>query len=297
MRGQEAAGERVLVWELLVQPGFCTKAVGNGRAEAMGLRRSDLLTKGNGSMIRAVLFDLGDTLLDFQPMDRLALFRGVAETTYSFLRSRGCALPGFGTYYRRHIWAVRWAYIWATVRGREIDSVRTMQRFCGKQGYPTDEEFITDLLWMWYQPIIPRSSVAADVIPTLRSLRDAGLKMGIVSNTLLPGRILDRHLEMEGLKEFFPVRVYSSEITYRKPKPIIFRAALAEIAAGADECLFVGDMVKTDIAGARRVGMRSVLRRTARKQDYAAADHVIECIGDLRQLVLGQQRGAEVARQ
>lgn len=248
-------------------------------------------------MIRAVLFDLGDTLLDFQPMDRLALFRGVAETTYRFLKSRGCALPAFETYYRQHIWAVRREYIWATLRGREIDSARAMQRFCAKQGYPTDDAFITDLLWMWYQPIIPRSSVAADVIPTLQSLRDAGLKMGLVSNTLLPGRILDRHIDLVGLKEFFPVRVYSSEITYRKPKPIIFRAALAEIAVRADECLFVGDMVKTDVVGARRVGMRSVLRRTARKQDYGAADHVIDCIGDLRQLVLAQQRAAALAHQ
>lgn len=246
-------------------------------------------------MTRAVLFDLGDTLLDFQPMDRLALFRGVAETTYGFLQSRGCVLPPFATYYRQHIWAVRWAYVWATLRGREIDSARAMQRFCSRQGYPTDEAFITELLWMWYQPIIPRSSVAADVIPTLQALREAGLKMGLVSNTLLPGYVLDRHLDLVGLKEFFPVRVYSSEITYRKPKPIVFRAALEQIAVGVDECLFVGDMVKTDIVGARRVGMRSVLRRSARKQDYSAADHVIDCIGDLRQLVLGKELATQLA--
>ena len=236
-------------------------------------------------MIKAVLFDLGDTLLDFQPMDRPALFRGAAEATYGFLQGRGCVMPSFATYYRRHLWVVRWAYVWATLRGREVASVSAMQRFCGKQGYPTDEAFITELLWMWYQPIIPRSSVADDVIPTLRSLRDAGLKLGIVSNTLLPGRVLDRHLDRVGLKEFFPVRIYSSEITYRKPKSIIFLAALAQIAVDADECLFVGDMVKTDIVGARRVGMPSVLRRTARKQDDSAADHVIDCIGDLPQVV------------
>lgn len=243
-------------------------------------------------MTKAILFDLGDTLLDFQPMDRPALFRGVAETTYGFLERRGCALPAFATYYRRHIWAVRRAYVWATLRGREIDSVRAMQRFCAKQGYPTDEAFITDLLWMWYQPIIPRSSVARDVIPTLQRLRDAGLKLGIVSNTLLPGRILDRHLEMVGLMEFFSVRVYSSEVTYRKPKPIVFQTALEQIAVGAAECLFVGDTVKTDIVGARRVGMPSVVLRSARKQDYSAADHVIDCIGDLVPLVLGGEVGA-----
>jgi putative hydrolase of the HAD superfamily len=248
-------------------------------------------------MIKAVLFDLGDTLLDFQPMDRPALFRGVAETTYRFLQSRGCAMPSFAAYYRRHIWAGRWAYVWATLRGREVDSVRAMQQFCAKQGYPTDEAFIAELLWMWYQPIIPRSSVAGDVIPTLRKLRDAGLKMGIVSNTLLPGRVLDRHLDMVGLKEFFPVRVYSSEVTYRKPKPIIFLVALAQIAVEPEECLFVGDMVKTDVVGARRVGMRSVLRRSARKQAYSSADYVIDCMSDLIPLVLGNEAAPSSADQ
>lgn len=237
-------------------------------------------------MVKAVLFDLGDTLLDFEPADRPALFRGAAEQTYQFLKSRGCVLPSFSTYYRRHIWAVRWAYVWSLLRGREVDGLHAMQRFCRRQGFPTDETFIEELMWMWYQPIIPRSSVAEDVIPTLTKLRDAGVKMGIISNTLLPGRVLDRHLEMVGLKEFFPVRVYSSEVTYRKPRPIIFEKALEQIGVPANECLFVGDLVKTDVVGSRRMGMRPVLRRTSKRQDYSLADHVIDRIGELPALVL-----------
>jgi HAD superfamily hydrolase (TIGR01662 family) len=240
-------------------------------------------------MIRAVLFDLGDTLLDYVPVPRSVLFEGAARKTYEYLQQQGIKLPGFGRYYTTHIWAVRWAYIWATLRGREVDSFIAMQRFCRRQGYPSDEAFVDGLLWMWYQPIIPQSSVQPEVIPALRQLREAGVSMAIVSNTLLPGRILDRHLELVGLMEFFPVRVYSSEVTYRKPNRIIFDAALKEIAVPAEECLFVGDLVKTDVVGAKRVGMKTVLRRTPRRQNYAAADYVIDGMAELPGLVLSHQ--------
>jgi len=240
-------------------------------------------------MRQAVLFDLGDTLLDYQPMDRCVLFEGAARETYNYLQRKGCKLQPFPRYYTTHIWAVRWAYVWATLRGREVDSFQAMQRFCRKQGYPSDEAFVDELMWMWYQPIIPRSSVAPDVIPTLRQLQESGVAMAIVSNTLLPGRILDRHLEMLGLKEFFPVRVYSSEVTYRKPRRIIFDETLRQMALPAASCLFVGDTVKTDVVGAKRVGMKTVLRRTPRKQNLAAADYVIDHLSELPAIVLAQQ--------
>ncbi len=236
-------------------------------------------------MIEAVLFDLGDTLLDFDPLPRRQLFESAAHATYEHLKNRGCKLPEFRKYYALHIRTVQWEYIWSTLRGREIDSFRALYRWCTRQGYPNDDESIRELIWMWYQPTIPRSTVAPDVIPALRQLQADGLRLGLVSNTLLPGCVLDRHLEMVGLKEFFPIRIYSSEVGYRKPKRIIFQAALDALKLPAESCLFVGDLVKTDIKGARRIGMTTILRKTAKRQDTAMAHHRIDAIGDLPQLV------------
>lgn len=236
-------------------------------------------------MIEAVLFDLGDTLLDFAPQPRKVLFRSAAQATYDHLHAKGCRLPPFEKYFALHIRAVRWEYIWATLRGREIDSFKTLKRWFSKQGYPSDDDSVRELIWIWYQPVIPRSSVEPDVIPTLKQLQRDGLRLGLVSNTLLPGCVLDKHLEMVGLKEYFPVRIYSSEVGYRKPKSIIFQAALDAINLPAGACAFVGDMVKTDIKGGRRMGMTTILRITPKRQNREAANHVINRIGELPELI------------
>jgi HAD superfamily hydrolase (TIGR01662 family) len=245
-------------------------------------------------MIEAVLFDLGDTLLDFAPLPRRELFHSAAEATYQHLKTKGCKLPGFNRYYAQNIGAVRRAYLWSLLRGREIDSFNALKKWCTRQGYPNDDDAIRELIWIWYQPVIPRSSVEPDVIPALRHLQSDGLKLAIVSNTLLPGCVLDRHLELVGLKSFFPVRIYSSEVGYRKPKPIIFRAATDQLDLPPSCCLFVGDMVKTDVKGARRLGMTTVLRLTPKRQNADLADYRINHLADLPDLVR-QLRGDSIS--
>ena len=244
-------------------------------------------------MIEAVLFDIGDTLLDFDPLPVRELFLSSAHTTYEHLKAKGCRLPTLPKYYAMHVGMVRWEYIWASIRGREINAYHALHKWCRKNGYPCDDASIKELIWLWYQPIVPRSTVEPDVIPSLQKLQADGLRLALVSNTLLPGCVLDRHLEMVGLKSFFPVRIYSSEVTYRKPKRIIFQAALNELGLPASACVFVGDLVKTDIKGARRMGMTTVLRLTAKKQRTQLADHIIKQMSELPELVR-RLRGAPV---
>lgn len=236
-------------------------------------------------MIEAVLFDLGDTLLDFEPLPQKELFRPAALATYDHLKAKGCALPAFEKYYSMHISMVRWAYVTSLLRGREVQSFRSLQQWCRKQDYPADDESIKELIWMWYQPVIPHSKVEPDVIPTLEYLQRQGLKLGLVSNTILPGCVLERHLEMVGLKTFFPIRIYSSEVGYRKPHRAIFQAAVDQLGLPPSCCAFVGDLVKTDIKGASRMGMTSILRLTPKRQNVNKADYRIDKLGDLPDLI------------
>ena len=102
--------------------------------------------------------------------------------------------------------------------------------------------------------------MAPEVIRTLGGLRDDGLKLGIVSNTFIPAEVLDRHLQSECLLELLPIRVYSCDVGFRKPRPQIFRAALSRSGLAAGQTLFVGDNMRADIYGANRMGMISVLK-------------------------------------
>jgi putative hydrolase of the HAD superfamily len=52
--------------------------------------------------------------------------------------------------------------------------------------------------------------------------------------------------------------VLSSDVGKRKPHPEIFQRALSEVGAAPDEAIFVGDRVGADVAGAARVGMRTI---------------------------------------
>ncbi len=237
-------------------------------------------------MLKAIFFDLGNTLLDFEPMDTQAVFRCAALRAYTHLQSKGYTLPEFDPYYRMHVWAMRWAYLWSRLCFNEFNSMAVMRRMCQKLKLEMNDQQLLEYGWFWYAPAVDHSSIEPDLIHTLQLLRALGLKLAIVSNTVVPGAILDRHMKIAGLFEFFPWRIYSSEAGVRKPDPRIFEIALEAVGVSPQETMFVGDTVKTDIVGARRVGLTAILKQPhCASRTHPIADHVIRRIADLKELI------------
>ena len=95
---------------------------------------------------------------------------------------------------------------------------------------------------------------------TLRALRTAGLKIGVLSNTLWPRDWHEDVFRRDGVLDLIDGAVYSSEIDWAKPHPEAFRAAMTAVGAtDPSRCVFVGDRPWDDIHGAKSVGMRAVL--------------------------------------
>jgi putative hydrolase of the HAD superfamily len=211
-------------------------------------------------MIDAVLFDLGDTIINFGVGRREAelLFRQGARLTYDYLLARGVALPEFKRYFKVHYRYMSRAYLWSKMTRRDFSYADIIARAGRKLGFAISEGELAHLCCLWYKPIGDTSHIDLGVHHMLEQLRAAGTKLAIVSNTFVPPHCLDEHLEQEGLLEFFPVRVYSSCVRYRKPHPRIFELALDQIGVSADRALFIGDLLLTDIAGAKRAGMRTI---------------------------------------
>jgi|HubBroStandDraft_1064217.scaffolds.fasta_scaffold72492_2 FMN phosphatase YigB (HAD superfamily) len=238
-------------------------------------------------MVQAVLFDLGDTLLDFAKMDNDRIAQEGASGAYERLRKAGCKLPSLNRYRRANIASIRWALIRHKLNGREFNGLPLMWRQALRWGAPNNEEFMWELAWDWYKPVVPHSSIEPDLIETLIKIRAAGLKIGIVSNTFIPKEMLDKHLEMMGLLEHLPVRIYSSEIGFRKPHPVIFYRALAAVRTRPQDTLFVGDVIKNDIVGAARLGMRTAWKpKHGDAHLTSGADFVIRRISDLMPILL-----------
>lgn len=94
----------------------------------------------------------------------------------------------------------------------------------------------------------------------LDACRAAGLRVGIVCDVgLTPSTALRAFLARAGLLERFDGWAFSDEVGAYKPAPAIFRHALSELGGAAPErAAHVGDLRRTDVAGARALGMLSV---------------------------------------
>ena len=95
-----------------------------------------------------------------------------------------------------------------------------------------------------------------DVRATLRTLREQGIRLGLISNSHRPLGSFEAHFDLSGL---IAVKVSSFDHGFMKPHPSIFESALREMAVLPEAAVMVGDSLAHDVAGARQVGMRPVL--------------------------------------
>lgn len=101
-----------------------------------------------------------------------------------------------------------------------------------------------------------------DARAVLEALRTRGVRIGLLSNTHWPAWFHDELLAMDGLLDLIDVRGYTSELHVMKPHPEAFHAVLDPLGVREPaNAVFVGDRPIDDIAGAKGVGMRAVLRR------------------------------------
>ena len=91
----------------------------------------------------------------------------------------------------------------------------------------------------------------------LRQLKTNGYRLGLVSNTAY-GEKLRTILKNFGLARYFDCMLFSDEFGLRKPRPEIFRAALAEVKTDARQAVHVGDRVDLDVLGAKNAGMFAI---------------------------------------
>jgi len=118
---------------------------------------------------------------------------------------------------------------------------------------------------------------------TVRNL-SAKMKLGIISDTgLTPGSVIRRYLSEKGLLSYFSATVFSDELGYCKPDVRTFRKALGLLRVTPAEAVHVGDLLRTDVAGAKAAGMKAVWLkvREREKVEGVVPDYVITSLPQL----------------
>ncbi len=115
-------------------------------------------------------------------------------------------------------------------------------------------------------------------------------RLGLVSNTVIPGDHHAHNLEGEGILEHIEAAVWSANFGLRKPDPAMLLHVLDQLGVRKDEAILVGDKIRTDVVAARRAEMAVVWLRCgdAPHTGEAEPDFVIRGLDELPELLRRQ---------
>ena len=201
-------------------------------------------TTGRPAGVDAVIFDWGGTLTRWHDVDfhaeSLALAQAVVNADHDLDVSRE----------RLH---AAGATIWG--RSRDHQQSATVDDLFAEAGLEHDP----DLLEAYYDFWEPHTRTDPEARPLFEELRAAGIKVGVLSNTIWPRAFHEAIFERDGVRHLIDGDVYTSEIPWTKPSPKAFAAALDAVGAtDPARCVYVGDRLYDDIWGARNAGLRAI---------------------------------------
>ena len=227
-----------------------------------------------GVRFRAVFFDVGETLVHVDPSfaDLFVTVLAGAGHTRSVEEVRGASAH----VYTRFSEAARDGSMWTTTPERSRTFWTSVyERMLGELGVADGDGLATTLHREFTR--LENYVLFDDVRPTLASLREAGLLLGIVSNF---EAWLEDWFGVHELLETFPVRVISGIEGIEKPDERIFRLALQRASVSPQESAYVGDNPEFDVDPPAALGMFPILvDRRNRFPDHAGAR-----VTDLREL-------------
>lgn len=236
--------------------------------------------------VRAVTFDFWNTLMREQSGMRDRRL----DAWLGLLEGEGAALERqvLGAAYERswHRFQQAWQ---ANLRYDAHDAVRDLLEHLALQ---PSEATVASLVAVITDPDETWKPDPADHVgEVLERLSSLGVRIGIICDVgLTPSRILRRYLQQHGLLAYFDHWSFSDEVGTFKPDPVIFHHALAGLGdVDPAATAHVGDLRRTDIAGARGVGVLAVRYRGVHDDPGArdAGTHEVEgdhVIDDHREL-------------
>lgn len=221
-------------------------------------------------MIKAVIFDLWETIvpttIDFVHLKSLTEKNGLPVEEFVERYERSAQLGKF-------------------------DSLETLRAGFLKAFPGMDEEFLESAFYEVWANRFDKVYFYPEAEKTLLKLRSEGYKVVLLSNTeSFKAKEVEKKLNF---RKYFDSIFYSFEIGAVKPDKAAFNAVLNGLKLKPEECLMVGDSLRSDIFGANSVGMRTcrIVRSLSRvrnehfgvKPDYVigSLDEIFKILGEL----------------
>ena len=220
-------------------------------------------------MLRAVIFDLGGTLLHYESAtaDLLELNKRGFAALYRYLSSNGWMVvpeADFLSVIKSHVMS-EWQTAAASFQGGSLET--PLRAALAELGISLSDDDWLAARRVFFTPIQQAAEPRQGVRHTLQALKRWGMVLGLLSNTFWAADIHDADLARFDLLDLLPTRLYSCDIGRLKPHPEAFQMALTALSVEPNEAVYVGDRLKTDIEPARKVGLWGVLIKTPFREE------------------------------
>ena len=144
----------------------------------------------------------------------------------------------------------------------------------------TDPPTLARLSRAFLEPIFATARLDPEALPLLAALRASGIRTAIVSNTPWGSQAQAWRAELSrhGLLAAVDATVFCVDAGHRKPHPAPIERALGALGVSPKDAIFVGDDVRWDVAGARAAGVRPVLIAPAGTADLPSDVSIIHSL-------------------
>jgi putative hydrolase of the HAD superfamily len=197
--------------------------------------------------VRAVIFDWGGTLTPWHDVDLLAQWAAFADGAGTIACSRDDLASALYAAEDR-----------AWRRGRSHGASARLHEIlesCGLAHGDARTQAGTAAYRDFWEP---HTWTHPHVRPLWEALRDNGIRVGVLSNTIWDRDYHRGIFERDGVLDLVDADVYSSETPWVKPMAEIFAHAAAAVGVEPQECVYVGDRSYEDVHGPQQVGMRAI---------------------------------------
>jgi len=236
---------------------------------------------------KAVLFDLGSTLIEYENHSWDELGKTGILAAFPYLQSKFphlTAVAEFGPQFYGHLRNI----LDSRKDYAEVELIRTIAEIFKRMGLRTDDDTVETFAKIYYQPVSDQLTMIPNADRILARIKKAGMIIGLVSNSIFPEKYHRAEMDKLGLLQYFNFTIFSSTIGTRKPGKEIFDLALSKAGVKPSEAIFIGDRFDVDILGAANAGIESVWKyRSGRENpDGIEPDYSIEDLNELESIVL-----------
>ena len=195
-------------------------------------------------LIKGVIFDLDNTLLDFMKMKEFAVkaaIKGMIEAGLKVNEDK--SYIEINSIYEEFGW----------------ENQKVFDVFLEKSIGHVDNKFLAAGIVAYRRAREANLMAYPNVNKTLLALSKSGIKLGVVSDA--PSREAWMRIYYLNLYHYFDVVITYDDSGERKPSPIPFQLALDGMGLRPEETIMIGDWPERDVVGAQQIGMKTAFAR------------------------------------